>query len=232
MLDGASFAVAAGTTTALVGASGAGKTTVARLVARFADVDAGAVLVGGADVRELATEQLLGLIAPVFQDVYLFEGTIADNVRVGRPSASDGDVERACRLARVDEIVARLPQGADTRVGEGGAALSGGERQRVSIARALLKDAPIMLLDEATAALDVHNETAITEALASLRGQRTVLVIAHRLETIRAADQIVVLEQGRVAERGGHAELLARDGRYAAMWAERQAARGWRITGD
>jgi len=231
LLTGVSFVVAAGTTTALVGASGSGKTTIARLVARFADVDGGAVLVAGADVRELATSELLALVAPVFQDVYLFDATIADNVRIGRPAASDAELARVARLARVDEIVQRLPLGWDTPVGEAGGALSGGERQRVSIARALLKDAPIVLLDEATAALDIHNETAIGDALATLHGERTVLVIAHRLETILAADQIVVLGGGRVVECGRHAELLAAGGAYAAMWAERRAARGWRLTG-
>ena len=187
------------------------------------------MLVGGADVRELATADLLALVAPVFQDVYLFDATIADNVRIGRPSAPDAELERVARLARVDEIVRRLPLGWDTPAGEAGGALSGGERQRVSIARALLKDAPIVLLDEATAALDIHNETAIGDALAALHGERTVLVIAHRLETILAADEIVVLGGGRVVERGCHAELLAAGGAYAAMWAERRGARGWRL---
>ena len=229
VLDGLSFTVPAGTMTALVGASGAGKTTVARLVARFADVDRGVVRVGGVDVRDLSTTDLLAQVALVFQDVYLFEGSIADNVRVGRPGATDAEVTAAARLARVDEIVERLPAAWDTQVGEGGVALSGGERQRISIARAALKDAPIVLLDEATAALDIHNETAIGDALAALHGDHTLLVIAHRLETVVAADQIVVLKGGRAVEVGTHAELFAAGGHYAAFWDERLRSRGWRL---
>ena len=232
VLDGLSFTVPAGTTTALVGGSGAGKTTVARLVARFADVDRGTVRVGGVDVRDLATTDLLAQVALVFQDVYLFEGSIADNVRVGRPGASTDEMMAAARLARVDEIVERLPAGWDTQVGEGGVALSGGERQRISIARAALKDAPIVLLDEATAALDIHNEIAIGDAVAALHGDHTLLVIAHRLETVVAADQIVVLEGGRAVEVGTHADLLAAGGRYAAFWDERRRSRGWRLARD
>jgi ATP-binding cassette, subfamily B, bacterial IrtB/YbtQ len=187
------------------------------------------VLVGGQDVRELANERLTGLLSVVFQDVYLFDGTVRENVRVGRPDAGDDEVERVGRLARVDDIVARLPDGWDTRVGEGGAALSGGERQRVSLARALLKDAPVVLLDEATASLDAENQAAVQRALADLAGRRTLLVIAHRLETIVGADRIVVFDGGRVAECGTHRELLAEDGRYAAFWRERTRARGWRL---
>ncbi|MFD9945751.1 ABC transporter ATP-binding protein [Nonomuraea sp. NPDC059023] len=231
VLHEVSFTVAPGTMTALVGPSGSGKTTLTRLIARFWDTGSGTVRVGGQDVRELSTERLMGMVSMVFQDVYLFEGSVEDNIRLGRPAATDEEVRAAGRAARVDEIVERLPGGWQTRVGEGGATLSGGERQRVSIARALLKDAPIVLLDEATAALDPENEAALVDALSALARERTLLVIAHRLQTIARADQIVVLEAGRVAELGTHGELLARDGRYAAFWRERSRAQGWRLAG-
>ncbi|GAA1829357.1 ABC transporter ATP-binding protein [Pseudonocardia ailaonensis] len=216
--------------TALVGASGSGKTTVTRLVARFWDVDAGTVRVGGADVRDQPTEQLMGQLALVFQEVYLFDDTLEANIRVGRPDATGAEVREAARLAGVHEIVGRLPEGWATRVGEGGTALSGGERQRVSVARALLKAAPIVLLDEATAALDPENERYVTEALRALAEHSTVLVIAHRLSTVVAADRIVVLDGGGIAEHGTHAELLAAGGRYAEFWASRSRAKGWRLT--
>ncbi|MGW0518510.1 ABC transporter ATP-binding protein [Crossiella sp. NPDC003009] len=215
--------------TALVGPSGSGKTTVTRLIARFFDVDSGSVRLGGVDVREIAGEQLMSLVSLVFQDVYLFEGTIEENIRVGRPGASEEQVRAAARLARVEEIVERLPGGWSARIGEGGVTLSGGERQRISIARAILKDAPIVLLDEATAALDPENESAVQDALTALTADRTLLVIAHRLQTVVAADRIVVLEAGRVAESGTHEELLTLGGRYAEFWAERNRAHGWRL---
>ncbi|MFI6503355.1 ABC transporter ATP-binding protein [Nonomuraea typhae] len=226
-----SFTVAPGTMTALVGPSGSGKTTLTRLIARFWDAGAGSVKVGGHDVRELATERLMGMVSMVFQDVYLFEGTVEENVRLGRPDATAEEVRAAGRAARVDEIVERLPGGWQARVGEGGATLSGGERQRVSIARALLKDAPIVLLDEATAALDPENEAALMDALSALARDRTLLVIAHRLQTVARADQIVVLDGGRVAESGTHERLLELGGRYAAFWRERSRAQGWRLAG-
>ncbi|MFF8955148.1 ABC transporter ATP-binding protein [Streptomyces sp. NPDC014894] len=229
VLDGVSLRVPSRTMTALVGPSGSGKTTVTRLVARFFDTDAGRVLVGGTDVRELGTEALMSRISLVFQDVYLFDATIAENIRLARPDATEEEFCRAARLAGVDEIAARLPDGWDSRVGEGGTTLSGGERQRVSIARALLKDAPIVLLDEATAALDPENEKIVQDALAALAGDRTLLVIAHRLQTIASADRIAVLEDGAIAELGTHDELLARGGRYARFWAERSRAGGWRL---
>jgi ATP-binding cassette subfamily B protein len=219
------------TMTALVGASGSGKTTVTRLVARFWDVDVGTVRVGGTDVRDQPTEQLMAQLALVFQDVYLFDDTLEANIRVGRPAATEGEVRAAARLAGVQEIVDRLPRGWDTRVGEGGASLSGGERQRVSVARALVKQAPIVLLDEATAALDPENERYLTKALHALAERSTLLVIAHRLPTVVAADRIVVLHDGGVAEQGTHAELLALGGRYAQFWSTRTRAQGWRLTG-
>lgn len=229
VLDDVTFTVAPGSTTALVGVSGAGKSTVVRLVARFFDVGSGEVRVGGADVRSLRTADLHGLIAPVFQDTYLFDTTLVDNIRLGRPDASEEQVLEAARLAGVSEIVRRLPDGWQTQVGEGGTRLSGGERQRVAIARALLKDAPIVLLDEATAALDAANEAAVTTALSTLAHGRTLLVIAHRLSTVAGADQIVVLDDGRVEDTGTHEELLERGGRYADFVAQRENARGWRI---
>ncbi|MFH8220760.1 ABC transporter ATP-binding protein [Streptomyces sp. NPDC018057] len=232
VLSGVSLTLAEGTMTALVGPSGSGKTTVSKLVPRFWDVDGGAVRVGGVDVREIDPEVLMSRVSAVFQDVYLFEGTIADNIRVGRPTATDAEVREAARLARVEEIVHRLPDGWDARVGEGGALLSGGERQRVSIARAILKDAPIVLLDEATASLDPENEQAVQDALSALTAGRTLLVIAHRLRTVAAADQILFLDEGRIVERGTHDELVTADGRYASFWARRSRARDWSLAGQ
>ncbi|MEJ8634759.1 ABC transporter ATP-binding protein [Streptomyces sp. MS2.AVA.5] len=229
VLSGVSLTLPEGTMTALVGPSGSGKTTVSKLIPRFWDVDSGVVRVGGVDVRDIDPEVLMSKISVVFQDVYLFEGTIMDNIRVGRPDATDEEVREVARQARVEEIVQRLPDGWDTKVGEGGALLSGGERQRVSIARAILKDAPIVLLDEATASLDPENEQAVQEALGHLTAGRTLLVIAHRLQTVAAAGQILLLDEGRIVERGTHAELVAADGRYADFWAQRSRAQRWRV---
>lgn len=221
--------IAPGSMTALIGASGSGKTTLVRLIARFFDASEGSVLVGGVDVRDLSSQQLAGQISQIFQDSYLFQGSIGDNIRIGKPDATDAEVLDAARQAGVAEIIARLPQGLDTSVGEGGARLSGGERQRIAIARALIKDAPILLVDEATAALDAENQAAIAEALARLRGKRTVIVIAHQLSTVAMADQIVVLDGGTIREQGAPATLRAQDGLYAHFLAQRQAAKGWRI---
>jgi ATP-binding cassette, subfamily B, bacterial IrtB/YbtQ len=218
-----------GTITALVGPSGSGKTTLTRLVARFWDVDSGSVRVGGADVRDIATPELMSRIAIVFQDVYLFSGTIEDNVRLGRPEATESELDAAATAARLDDVIARAPHGWATDVGEGGLRLSGGERQRVSIARALLKDAPIILLDEATSALDPENENAVQHAITALTHDKTVLVIAHKLDTIRDADRILFLDDGHIVEDGTHNQLLSSGGRYAQFWNARTAATQWRL---
>ena len=231
VLRGVSFRVEPGTMTAIVGPSGCGKTTIARLIARFYDVDSGVVSVGDRDVRRWDPAQLMAQLSLVFQDVYLFDDTLEANVRVGRPDASVAEVEEAARLSGVDEIVARLPMGWGTQVGEGGRALSGGERQRVSIARALLKASPIVLFDEATSALDPENEHRVTAAMDTLRQNATLLVIAHKLDTITAADQIVVLdENGRVVQIGTHTQLYAEtEGQYRGFWEARSRAAGWRL---
>ena len=231
VLHDISFRVEPGTMTAIVGPSGCGKTTIARLVARFYDVDSGVVSVGNRDVRNWDTGKLMAQLSLVFQDVYLFDDTLEANVRVGRSDASSAELDEAARLSGVDEIVARLPLGWKTRVGEGGRALSGGERQRVSIARALLKDSSIVLFDEATSALDPENEHRVTAAMDALRRSATLIVIAHKLDTITAADQIVVLdENGRVTQIGTHAQLFAdTEGQYRGFWEARSRAAGWRL---
>jgi ATP-binding cassette subfamily B protein len=203
---------------AIVGPSGAGKTTLLQLLARFYDVDTGTVRVGGVDVRAISTQELMAQYAIVFQDVYLFDGTIEDNIRLGRPDATDTEIRTAATAARLDEVIQRLPDGWTTNVGEGGALLSGGERQRVSIARALLKNAPIVLLDEITSALDPVNEAAVHEGIQRLMTDRTVVMVAHRLRTVQHADHIVFLDNGQIAEQGSHDELLRRGGRYADFW--------------
>ena len=231
VLRGVSFHVPNRSMVALVGPSGCGKTTVARLVSRFYDVDSGAVKVGGLDVREQTTVTLMKSLSMVFQDVYLFDDTLEANIRIGNPDASEEEVHEAARLAGVTEIVQRLPRGWETSVGEGGRALSGGERQRVSIARALLKKAPIVLLDEATSALDPENETNIVAAVDKLRENATVLVIAHKLDTIKKADTIVQFRaDGTIEDTGTHSELFERGGTYRAFWDTRAAAQGWQLT--
>ena len=217
VLDGVTFTAKEGEVTALVGPSGSGKSTCARLAARLWDATEGRVTVGGVDVAKVDPEALLRDFSVVFQDVVLFDDTVAGNVRLGRRGATDEEVLAAARAANCDGFVLRMPEGYGAMVGENGARLSGGERQRISIARALLKDAPVVLLDEATASLDVENETEVQGALSRLLAGRTVIVIAHRMRTVMAADHVVVLDGGRVAEQGSPAELMAQDGLFARM---------------
>ncbi|PDW02397.1 ABC transporter ATP-binding protein [Candidatus Viridilinea mediisalina] len=223
------FTAPAKSLTALVGPSGSGKTTITRLISRYADPQQGAIRIGGVDLRAVEPSDLMRHIAVVFQDVYLFDDTIRNNIRMAKPDASDAEVEEAAREANCHEFITRLPDGYATRVGDIGGALSGGERQRVSIARAILKDAPLVLLDEPTAALDTESEVAVQHAIDRLVRNKTVIVIAHRLSTVVGADQILVLDNGQIVERGGHAELLALEGKYAAMWAAQQRAKHWRL---
>ncbi|MDR3417896.1 MAG: ABC transporter ATP-binding protein/permease [Nevskia sp.] len=227
ILDHVSFDIPEGRKLAVVGASGAGKSTLARLLFRFYDPDSGHIRINGRDLRELTQDSVRALIGVVPQDTVLFNDTIEYNIAYGRPAASRAEVERAARMAHLDGFIAQLPEGYATLVGERGLKVSGGEKQRIAIARALLKDPPILILDEATSSLDSAAEQAILGALREAAERRTTLVIAHRLSTITDADEIVVLDRGRVVERGGHAELLAAGGHYARLWAhQREQARG------
>ena len=233
VLDGVSLTAEQGKVTALVGPSGAGKSTVLRLAARFWDATAGTVSIGGVDVRHLPTAEIMAMTSMVFQEVYLFDTTIRENLRIARPDATDEKLEEAARRASLDKVIEALPHGWDTPVGPGGVSLSGGERQRVSIARAFLKDAPILLLDEITSALDGENESAITEVIRELSRGRTVLVVAHRLSTIRQADQVVFLEPSpdgaRVAQAGTVPELTAQEGPFRGFVEAYTAASRWQL---
>lgn len=230
VLDGVSFKAREGQVTALVGASGSGKSTAVKLASRFWDVSSGAVFMGGIDVSTVDPETLLSSFSEVFQDVVLFDDTVRENIRLGKKNATDEEVLAAAKAARCDEFVERLPNGYDTLIGENGGRLSGGERQRISIARALLKNAPIVLLDEATASLDVENETQVQAALSELLQGKTVLVIAHRMRTVDNADKIVVLEGGRVVEQGSPAELREKpEGRYRRMLELQRESAAWAL---
>ena len=229
VLKDVSFTAKQGEVTALVGPSGGGKTTVSRLAARFWDNQKGCITVGGMDVSRIDPEKLMSLYSIVFQDVTLFDNTILENIRLGRKGATDEEVLAAAKLANCEEFAEKLPDKWNTNIGENGCALSGGERQRISIARAFLKDAPIILLDEATASLDVENETAIQEALSRLIKNKTVLIIAHRMRTVAGADKVVVLKDGIVAEQGRPDELYARNGLYAHMVDLQSASQNWTI---
>lgn len=229
VLHDVSFTAKEGEVTALVGPSGSGKSTCARLAARLWDISKGVIRVGGVDISTVDPEVLLRDYSMVFQDVMLFDDTVMENIRLGKRGATDEEVRAAAKAANCDEFVHRLPQGYNTPIGENGAKLSGGERQRISIARALLKDAPIILLDEATASLDVENETKVQGALSRLLAGKTVLVIAHRMRTVEAADKIVVLTDGRVAEEGTPAELMDKNGLYRRMVELQRQSAGWRL---
>ena len=232
VLDGVSFTAREGEVTALVGPSGSGKSTCARLAARLWDVTEGSIKVGGVDISTVDPEALLTDYSMVFQDVVLFDDTVMENIRLGKRGATDQEVRTAAEAANCGEFIRRLPQGYDTPIGENGAKLSGGERQRISIARALLKNAPIVLLDEATASLDVENETKVQGALSRLLAGKTVLVIAHRMRTVAGADHIVVLENGRVAEQGTPAELMERGGLYRRMVELQSESARWKLNGE
>ena len=223
------LSIPAGTTAAFVGPSGGGKTTLAQLIARFFDPQSGVIRIGGVDVRDIAKETLMDTVSFVFQDSRLIKASILDNVRLGRPEATREEVLAALRSAQCGDILEKLPQGLDTVVGARGVYLSGGEQQRIALARAILKDAPIVVLDEATAFADPENEHQIQKAFETLTRNKTVLMIAHRLSTVQNADNIIVLNEGKIAEQGSHSALLEKNGVYAAMWADYQRSAQWKV---
>ena len=229
VLDGVSLSIPAGSSCAIVGPSGSGKTTLVRLIERFWDVDSGTVTLGGRDVRDYKVDSLLQNFSTVFQGVFLFDDTIENNIKFGSPEATHEQVVDAARRACCEEFIQALPNGYDTRLGESGSSLSGGERQRLSIARAILKDAPIVVLDEATANVDPENELELQHAISELTKSKTVIMIAHRLKTVRNADQILVLDKGRIVQRGTHESLMAEGGLYADFVNMREKTVGWKI---
>ena len=229
ILKDVSFSIPQGSMTAIVGPSGGGKTTITRLIARFWDVQEGSITIGGHDVKEFTCDSLLKNMSMVFQNVYLFHDTIENNIKFGCPDATHEQVVEASKKACCHDFISALPQGYDTVIGEGGSTLSGGEKQRISIARAMLKDAPIILLDEATASVDPENEVHLQQAISALVKNKTLIVIAHRLSTIRDADQILVVDNGKIVEKGVHAELIQQKGIYQKFWNIRQKARNWKL---
>jgi len=231
VLSGVHFVAPAGSVTALVGPSGAGKSTAAQLIPRFWDIDSGSITIGGVDIRDIPPEKLMDMVAFVFQDLFMFHDTIEENLRMGNKEALKEDVVAAARAAQADGFIRELPDGYDTVIGSGGTYLSGGEQQRIILARAILKDAPVIVLDEATAFADPENESRIQEAFSHLMRGKTVIVIAHRLSTIADAGRIVVIDGGRVEECGLHGELIKKGGLYARMWAAHIGARSWRLPG-
>jgi len=229
VLDDIEFSVPEKTVTALVGPSGAGKTTIARLIPRFWDVNAGEISIGDVNIRDLATERLMSLVASVFQEVTLFNDTIYENIRMGNADATEGDVIAAAKMAHCHEFIEKQPASYQTIIGEGGAKLSGGEKQRISIARAILKDAPIIILDEATAFVDPENEELIQDAITRLAEGKTLIIIAHRLSTITSSNQIIVLDEGKIVEKGTHEELLLAENLYSRMWKAHVSAQDWKF---
>lgn len=229
IIDGISVHIPQGTTTAIVGPSGGGKTTLCNLISRFWDVDEGCVKLGGKDVREYSMDSLMKNFSFVFQNVYLFQDTIANNIRFGQPEASMEAVIEAAKKACCHDFIVALPNGYDTVIGEGGASLSGGEKQRISIARAMMKDSPIIILDEATANVDPENEKELVDAIEALTREKTIIMIAHRLKTVRNADQILVVDQGRIVQQGRHDELMAQDGIYRRFVNAREQAASWKL---
>ncbi|WP_131727766.1 ATP-binding cassette domain-containing protein, partial [Mycobacteroides sp. H101] len=224
------FILEPGSTTAIVGPSGSGKSTILALIAGLQQPESGQILIDGTDVATLDTASRRALVSMVFQHPYLFDGPIRDNVLVGHPTAADQEARGAMALARVDEIIERLPDAEQSRVGEAGTALSGGERQRVSIARALIKPAPVLLIDEATSALDTENETAITDAINNDPRPRTKIMIAHRLNAIRNADHVLFIDNGHIIEQGSITQLSSLAGRFSEFWRQQESTTGWRIT--
>ena len=229
VLHGIDLIFREGTVNALVGPSGSGKSTIAKLIASFWDVGSGSITVGGADIRNISAGHYNRLVAYVSQDNYLFDNTVRENIRMGKPDATDAEVERAARSCGCYEFIMGLENGFDTMVGSGGGHLSGGEMQRISIARAMMKDAPIIILDEATANVDPENEKELMDAISELTHEKTVIMIAHRLKTVRSADQIIVVDKGRIVQRGTHKDLMQADGIYRGFVTGREKAVGWKL---
>lgn len=229
ILHDVSLSIPAGRMTALVGPSGSGKSTIAKLAAGFWDVKTGSITLGGRDLKDIPLQQLYEQTAFVSQDNYLFDDTVRENIRLGNPAATDEQVKTAARAAQCEEFIAKLPQGYDTPAGEAGKRLSGGEKQRISIARAMLKDAPIVILDEATANVDPENEDRLQKAIEALTRDKTIIMIAHRLKTVCHADQILVVDHGRIVQQGTHEQLIGQPGIYAAFVGGRKQAEGWKL---